>query len=557
MRVLLASSVRGLGGGEEWFLAAARLLLERGHHAILAARSGSDLEREARARSLSVVGIPFGGVLDPRALFALHRVLVSERIEVAVTNLDKETRALALAALGTSPVALVPRRGSEIPLANDAINRWLFRRRVARILVNSSGIADRLRASLPALPEGTIALLPNGVDAVVLEGDERAALERLWHDGPGPRVITVGELSERKNQAGLVRALASVPLPWRLLIVGEGSGRAAIEREVLRLGLGDRVRLAGHVPGARRILAASDLAAHFSSSEGQPWSVLEGLASGIPTVATRLPGIEPLIEDGVTGRTVPPFDEVALARALAGLLADPHAARTLGTEARRRIAATHSAAQLGDRLERILEAARLARAPAPRRAIFLDRDGTLVPEAGALGDPERVRLLPGVGAALRLLDRAGWPLVVVTNQAAVGRGVVAPGALRAVHARLRSLVRAEGVELAGIFVCPHTPEDDCACRKPRPGLVLDAALELGLVRAGSWLVGDTAKDVAAARAAGVRAALLSTGWGGAERSNAAANARTTQERLATNSEAPEAELRAPDLLAFAEGVTRN
>ena len=99
--------------------------------------------------------------------------------------------------------------------------------------------------------------------------------------------------------------------------------------------------------------------------------------------------------------------------------------------------------------------------------------------------------------------------------------------------------------------------NDCACRKPRPGLVLDAAAELGLVRPGSWLVGDTAKDVAAARAAGVRAALLSTGWGGAERSSAAANARTTQERLATNSEAPEAELRAPDLLAFAESVTRN
>lgn len=557
MRVLLASSVRGFGGGEEWFAVAARLLIERGHHAILAARSGSELEHEVRARGLPVIGISFGGVLDPRALAALHHVLVSERIEVAVTNLDKETRALALASLGVSRVALVPRRGSEIPLKDDVINRWLFGRRVSRVLVNSSGIADGLRASLPSLSPEKLTLLPNGVDAVVLDDDERAGLERLWPDGPGPRVITVGELSERKNQAGLVRALASVPAPWRFLIVGEGGGRAAIEREVARLRLGERVRLAGHVRGARRILAAADLAAHFSSSEGQPWSVLEGLASGIPTVATRLPGIEPLIEDGITGRTVPAFDEAALARALTELLADPSAARALGAEARRRIAATHSQAQLGDRLERILEAARLVRWPAPRRAIFLDRDGTLLPEAGALGDPERVRLLPGVGTALRLLDRAGWPLVVVTNQAAVGRGVVAPAALRAVHARLRELVRAEGVELAGIFVCPHAPEEDCACRKPRPGLVLDAAAELGLVRPGSWLVGDTAKDVAAARAAGVRAALLSSGWGGAERSSAAANARTTQERLAINREAPEAELRAPDLLAFAERVTRN
>src|SRR5207249_8873879 len=82
---------------------------------------------------------------------------------------------------------------------------------------------------------------------------------------------------------------------------------------------------------------------------------------------------------------------------------------------------------------------------------------------------------------------------------------------------LRELVRREGVDLAGIYVCPHRPEDACACRKPRPGLVDDACAELGLERAGSWLVGDTEKDVAAGRAAGVRSALVATGWAGRER----------------------------------------
>jgi histidinol-phosphate phosphatase family protein len=214
------------------------------------------------------------------------------------------------------------------------------------------------------------------------------------------------------------------------------------------------------------------------------------------------------------------------------------------------VTAHFSHAQLGDRLERILEAARLARAPAPRRAIFLDRDGTLLPEAGALGNPARVRLLPGVGAALRMLDHAGYALVVVTNQAAVGRGLIGADQLRAVHARLRGVVRAEGVELAGIYVCPHAPEEDCSCRKPRPGLVLEALAELGLTRAGSWLVGDTVKDVQAARAAGVRAALVETGWGGAERRDAAGVARG-----GGNEEAPGAELQAPDLLTFASRVT--
>jgi histidinol-phosphate phosphatase family protein len=152
---------------------------------------------------------------------------------------------------------------------------------------------------------------------------------------------------------------------------------------------------------------------------------------------------------------------------------------------------------------------------------------------------------------LRLLDQAGYALVVVTNQAAVGRGQVTPAQLRAVHARLRALVRAEGVELAGIFVCPHRPEDACACRKPRPGLVDDACAELGLARGGSWLVGDTEKDVAAARAAGVRPALVLTGWSGRER--AAATTARAQESPG-DAEADAGVLRARDLLDFAERI---
>jgi len=550
MRALFVSSVRGYGGGEEWFATAPALLAERGHHVVLAARAGSALAAEGRRRGLRVLDVPFGGVLDPRALALLHDALASERIDVAVTNLDKETRIVALAGVGTGPFALVPRRGSEIPLADVPLNRRLWGRHVARVLVNSSAIAETLRTSLPALDPAKIVLLPNGVDPVVLDAAERASHESLWPGGEGARLVTVGELSSRKNQAGLVRALARVKAPWRLLVLGEGAGRAELVSEVARLGLADRVVLAGHVREARRVAAAADLALHFSNGEGQPWAVLETLASGVPTIASRLPGVEPLLEDGVDGLTVPPGDEAALAHAVETLLADPGKARALGAAGKARLARTHSSALLGDRLERVLEAARLARHPAPRRALFLDRDGTLTREVGALGEPERLRLLPGVGAALRLLDQAGWPLVVVTNQAAVGRGTLAPSALRAVHARLRALVRAEGVELAGIFVCPHAPEEDCACRKPRPGLVLDALEQLGLDRRGSWLAGDTAKDVAAAQAAGVRAALVGSGWGGAERAGAAANARAGGDE-----DAPRAELEARDLLELSERLT--
>ena len=150
------------------------------------------------------------------------------------------------------------------------------------------------------------------------------------------------------------------------------------------------------------------------------------------------------------------------------------------------------------------------------RAVFLDRDGTLMPEIGALGRPEAVRLMPGVGAALRTLSAAHYELVVVSNQSAIGRGTVSADQVRDVNAALRRALRAEGVELAGIFVCPHRPEDGCDCRKPLPGLFHQAAAALDLSLGASWLIGDSTRDTDAAASAGVKGILLQTGWGGGD-----------------------------------------
>ncbi|HEV8480912.1 MAG TPA: HAD family hydrolase [Candidatus Eisenbacteria bacterium] len=150
------------------------------------------------------------------------------------------------------------------------------------------------------------------------------------------------------------------------------------------------------------------------------------------------------------------------------------------------------------------------------RAVFLDRDGTLMPEIGALGRPEAVRLMPGVARALRAVNAAHYELVVVSNQSAIGRGTITEQQVRDVNAALRRALRAEGVELSGIYVCPHRPEDACDCRKPLPGLLLQAASALGLSLKRSWLIGDSTRDTDAATAAGVRGILLESGWGGAD-----------------------------------------
>lgn len=149
----------------------------------------------------------------------------------------------------------------------------------------------------------------------------------------------------------------------------------------------------------------------------------------------------------------------------------------------------------------------------PRPAVFLDRDGTLIRETGYLADPDAVELLPGAARALRDLAAAGYPLVVVSNQSGIARGLFSEARVHATMARLRAQLRARGVELTAIYFCPHHPEQGCPCRKPRPGLLERAADDLGLLLERSVMIGDKRIDAVAGREAGGRGVLVRTGYG--------------------------------------------
>ena len=139
-----------------------------------------------------------------------------------------------------------------------------------------------------------------------------------------------------------------------------------------------------------------------------------------------------------------------------------------------------------------------------RRAAFLDRDGTLIADPGYLGDPAGVVLLPGAATALTQLRAAGFMTVVVSNQSGVARGYFDTSAVQAVNRRMAELLQAAdaGAEIDAFYFCPHGPGDGCSCRKPRPGMFLQAARELGLDLSGSVCFGDSERDVLAGIAAG-------------------------------------------------------
>jgi len=153
-------------------------------------------------------------------------------------------------------------------------------------------------------------------------------------------------------------------------------------------------------------------------------------------------------------------------------------------------------------------------------AVFLDRDGTINEEVSYLSRMEQLRIFPQTFEAIRLVNDSGMKAVVVTNQSGIARGYFTEEFVRSVHDRINELLAARGARIDSFYVCPHHPvygdgiyKQDCACRKPKPGLLLRAAAEMGIDLSRSYMVGDMLKDVEAGKKAGARAILVRTGYG--------------------------------------------
>ena len=148
-----------------------------------------------------------------------------------------------------------------------------------------------------------------------------------------------------------------------------------------------------------------------------------------------------------------------------------------------------------------------------QKFIFLDRDGVINRDS-----PEYIKswaefhFLPNSLKALRLLTENGFATIIITNQSAVNRKMIPLSVLTDMHARMRAACRSHGAEIHDIFLCPHTPEEQCSCRKPKPGLIFQAREKYGIDLASTPMVGDSARDIACARNAGCgRAILVQTG----------------------------------------------
>ena len=360
LRLVLLDSISDWGGGQKWDLQAALAWTGRGHRVAIACARGSMLEQRARAAGLPVWSAPvgrFGWRLGSSC--ALARFLRRERIQFVIANVGRDVRLGALATRGCG-AALLQRRGILRPLRGDPLNRFLYRRVVERVIVMSEAVRRSLLVSAPFLDAERVVRIPNAIDTSrPLRGDGRRLRAELGIPLDVPLVGSVGRLVPMKGFEHLLRAWPSVLEAHpraHLVVVGGGPLRDALAQEVERLGLGERVVLAGFRDQTDDLYEAIDVFVLPSVKyEGISNAVLEAMAHARPVVVTDYEGgvAEPVTPRGA-GCVVPVGDERALAAALRELLADPEARTRMGRAGRETIQADYTLEHALDRWEQVL-----------------------------------------------------------------------------------------------------------------------------------------------------------------------------------------------------------
>ncbi len=340
-------------GGQNQVLLTATGMAARGTEVAIACRIGGELEARAGAAGAPVRPLPFRGDLWPPAILGLARLLRRERPAALLLHDPHAVSAGLVASRLAGRAALVAVRRVDFPL-RGAFSRAKYAA-CDRVIVVSRAIGEVVEAG--GVRAERLRLVHEGVPDRVAAAGGREALEALGVPAGAPVVGNVAALTGHKDHATLVAAMAllrdRVP-EARLVIAGEGELRPALEAQARELGLGDRVVLAGFRHDLDRLLPAFSVFCLSSRLEGLGTSLLDAMAFGLPVVATAAGGIPEVVEDGVTGRLVPPRDPAALADALAVALGDEERRRAWGAAGRRRFAERFTVGHMVEETQRVL-----------------------------------------------------------------------------------------------------------------------------------------------------------------------------------------------------------
>ncbi len=511
LRLLFVGSLPRWGGGGRWLVQSAHGLAARGHDVHVVTPPGSKLLARATDAGLRTHVLASASWRRPGALLHLRRLLGSLQPAAVFVQRTRDAELLSWCSWPATPPPLFLRLGAETPEV-AALARLVRRRRVACAFTSSQ--SGRLRLQQAGLQPEALRVLRDGVPVAAGPAPDRDALRRhLKLPRKAPLVLQVGHLEAHKGQETSLRALATLRI-WRpgavpnLAFLGTGPDEARLHDLGHQLGIKEHVVWLGFRTDVASYMQAADILIQPSRRAGVAWTLLEAMAQGVPVLAGSGTGNAELIAAGTNGILVPPDDPTALADAMTQVLDDAALALRLGRQGAESVRHGWSEAAMLDDLECMLRAQQLRQNPVAG-ALYVDRDDKLVRYVPYNSDPDQVELLPGAARALRWVRDAGIPIVVVSNQSGIAQGLHGEAEVLAVNERLRELLRAEGADVDAVYFCPHHPDHGppCACRKPEPGLLLQAAQELHLDLRRSLMVGNAARDLEAGRRAGCAAAV--------------------------------------------------
>lgn len=355
LRILHTEASCGWGGQEIRILDEAAGLIARGHDIQLATSSEALIAAAAEQRGIPVSRLPINRrrIGSLRVLIRLIHAIAPQVI-VTHSSTDSWLVSIATRLMRTKP-AIVRVRHISAPVKPGALTDWLYRRVPTRVVTTGESLRQQLIADL-GLDPSRIVSIPTGVDLARFQpGDQAAARRRLGLPG-GPLIGIVATLRSWKGHRFLLAAMADRQLADAgLVIVGDGPQSEALQREVLRLGLSDRVVFAGRQDDVVAWMQAFDVfALPSTANEGVPQALMQAMACGIPVVTTPVGAILELVEDGKSGLIVPAEDPGALAAAIARLLGDQGIATRISVAGRRHVEENYTAKGMLDAMEAVL-----------------------------------------------------------------------------------------------------------------------------------------------------------------------------------------------------------
>jgi glycosyltransferase involved in cell wall biosynthesis len=357
MKILHTEASRGWGGQEIRILTEAAGMIARGHAVELACPAEARIFAEAPRYGVPAHALPIGRK-NLAGLLALRGFLRAHAYDVINTHSSTDTWLAALASLGWSAPPLVRTRHISAPLPDNRATRWLYSRASAHVVTTGEALREQLIRD-NGLPAAQITSVPTGIDPdrfPPTDATKRHARRmELGLPPEAPIVGIVATLRSWKGHRYLIEALPALPNPdTRLVIVGDGPQRDALEAQADALGLRGRIVFAGNRDDVAPWLQSFDVFALPSyANEGVPQALLQAMFTGLGAVTTDAGAIPEIAIDGKTALVVPRENVTALAAALGRLLTDPALAEHLGRAARERVLARHSLATMLERMESV------------------------------------------------------------------------------------------------------------------------------------------------------------------------------------------------------------